>query len=118
MEKKLIYLLCGGVAGFFSGLLGGGGGALLVPLLLTFGKLSSREALATSVSVIVPLCLCSAVFYGVQGNLEVMLAIPFCVGGAVGGILGGYFFPKANPKKLKVGFAVLLILSGLRGVLL
>lgn len=117
MKKNTIFLGCGLVAGFFSGLLGGGGGALLVPLLLTFGKLENREALATSVSVIAPLCLWSAIFYGFQGNLDFKLALPYCIGGAVGGVLGGYIFPKANPKKLKMGFALLLILSGLRGIL-
>lgn len=111
------YVCCGILVGFVNGFFGGGGGAILVPLLLFVGKLESHEALACSVAIILPLCMWSALLYERQGNLEVLTALPYCLGGAIGGLLGGKLFRKAKPHLLQKVFAVLLLFSGLRSIL-
>lgn len=109
------YLCYGCVAGFLNGLLGAGGGAILVPLLL-HAKLSQQHALATSLSIMLPLSLFTVLFYGTQGNLS-LHALPYCIGGSLGGYLGSQWFQKTSPQLLKRLFALLLFVSGVRGFL-
>lgn len=111
------YVFCGLCAGILNGFFGGGGGAILVPLFLGLGNLKQQEALASSVAIMFCLCLWSSFLYGYQGNLPYLTAIPYCIGGLLGGFLGGRYFPKVNSKVLKRGFSFLLILSGLRSIL-
>lgn len=51
--------LAGGAAGVANGFFGGGGGMILVPLLVRRCRLSQRQAFATSVAIILPLCILS-----------------------------------------------------------
>lgn len=118
MSKTKSYVGAGLVAGALCGLLGGGGGAVLVPLLMKFGGLSPQKALANSVSIILPLCTLSALLYWLRGDLNVSLALPYCIGGGLGGYLGGRFFPSLNTVWLQRGFAGLLLFAGIRGVFL
>lgn len=108
------FLLCGSTAGLVNGLLGGGGGAILVPLLVGWCGLPQRKALATSVGVMLPVCLLSVTLYALQGNLNITEGLPYIVGGGLGGWLGGRFFQKAKGAWLKRGFALLVIFSGVR----
>ena len=57
--KKLRYLTAGALAGLTNGFFGGGGGSVLVPLLTRYCGLEQRRAFATSVAVILPLCVLS-----------------------------------------------------------
>ena len=89
MEKKhWRYLVSGGLAGLTNGLFGGGGGSVLVPLLTRWCRLEERKAFATSVAVILPLCVLSSVIYWFRGGLDLMLALPYLIGGLAGGWLG------------------------------
>lgn len=89
----------------------------MVPLLLTVGKLEKQKALASSVFIMIILSFFTSLLYFTQGNLDFSLSFPYCVGGLLGGYLGGKIFPKISPEKLKQAFALLLILSGMRGIL-
>lgn len=111
------YLISGGIAGFLNGFLGGGGGAILAPLLVKYCKQSQREALATSVAVILPICGLSALLFAVNGDLDLNLALPYVLGGGLGGFIGGKVFPKAKSSWLRRGFALLMMISGIRWVL-
>ena len=70
--SKLRYLLAGGLTGVTNGLFGGGGGSVLVPMLTGYCRLSQREAFATSVAVVLPLCVLSVTIYLLRGNLDWM----------------------------------------------
>ncbi len=107
-------LVLGALVGFLNGLLGGGGGAILVPGLLYLGKLSPEKALASSLAIMFPLSILSVGLYFLQGNLHFKEALPYVLGGAVGGILGGKLFPKIKTTWLKKGFYLLLLLRGAR----
>ena len=73
---KLRYLLAGGATGLANGFFGGGGGSVLVPLLTRCCGLEQRKAFATSVAVILPLCVLSAVIYVIRGELNWAVAWP------------------------------------------
>ena len=87
---------------------------MLVPLLTRVCHMSQRKAFATSVAVILPLCTLSVGIYLWRGQLDVMLALPYLVGGAVGGYLGGKCFKGVKLPWLKKGFGLLLMVGGIR----
>ena len=108
------FALAGAAAGAVNGFFGGGGGAVLVPLLTAVCHLESRKAFATSVAVILPLCLLSAGIYLARGSLDWQQALPYLVGGALGGFLGGRLFRRVRLPWLRRGFGILLLWGGVR----
>ena len=114
MKEKGRYLLAGALAGLTNGFFGGGGGSVLVPLLTRYCKLDQRKAFATSVAVILPLCVLSVAIYFFRGGLDLTAALPYLAGGAVGGWAGGKWFKGMNMVWLRRVFGLLLIYGGAR----
>ncbi len=112
------YLFAGTAAGTVNGFFGGGGGSVLVPMLTRTCGLDQRRAFATSVAVILPLCALSAVIYFVQGGLELGPALPYLIGGTVGGWAGGKWFQGVRMDWLRRVFGLLLIYGGIRSFFL
>ena len=79
--------------------------------------MEQRRAFATAVAVIVPLCVLSVCVYFARGGLSVEEALPYVLGGAAGGWLGGRIFRGVQVEWLRRGFGVLLIYGGLRSLL-
>jgi len=79
--------VAGGAAGLANGFFGGGGGMILVPLLVSRCGLSQRKAFATSVAVILPLCVLSVVIYWLRGELDFTAALPYLLGFAAGAMM-------------------------------
>ena len=117
MRDKFKYLLAGGAAGLANGFFGGGGGSVLVPLLTRYCGLDRRKAFATSVAIILPLCVLSAVIYFLRGGLDLTAAWPYLLGGTAGGWLGGKLFRGVQIDWLRRGFGLLLIYGGMRYIL-
>lgn len=111
---KFRALVSGAAAGLVNGFFGGGGGMLLVPLLSRWLKLGDRKAFATSVGIILPLCVLSSAIYLFRGGLDIPAALPYLLGGAAGGILGGKLFRSVNMLWLRRGFALLILYAGAR----
>ena len=110
-------LAAGAAAGLTNGLFGGGGGSVLVPLLTRLCGLDQRRAFATSVAVILPLCALSAALYLWKGGLDLGAALPYLLGGALGGWAGGKWFRGVKLPWLKRAFGLLLIYGGVRNLL-
>lgn len=87
---------------------------ILVPMLVRLLKLEDRKAFATSVAIILPLCMLSSGIYLFRGHLDFMSALPYLFGGTIGGLLGGKFFKKMNMIWLRRGFALLILYAGIR----
>ena len=85
---------------------------ILVPLLVRRCGLSQRQAFATSVTVILPLCILSSVIYFFRGGLDLITALPFLIGGLIGGWVGGKAFRKINMIWLRRLFALLILYGG------
>jgi len=117
MNNKLKYSITGALAGVANGVFGSGGGLFLVPMLTRWCKLPERKAFATSVGVILPLSAVSAVVYFFKGTLDVQLAWPYLLGGAIGGLLSGRFLKKVPVGWLRRGFGALMVYCGVKAVL-
>lgn len=116
-KRWLAPALAGAAAGLANGFFGGGGGMILVPLLVRRCGLSQREAFATSVAVILPLCVLSSVIYFLRGGLDFLTALPYLLGGLIGGWVGGKIFKKLNMTWLRRAFALLILYGGVRALL-
>ena len=108
--------LAGAAAGLVNGFFGGGGGMVLVPLLAGWCGLDQRKAFATSVAVILPLCILSAAVYLFRGGVDLVPALPYLAGGLAGGLLGGRVFRRLNMTWLRRGFALLILYGGARAL--
>lgn len=120
MEKKRAWLapaVAGGLAGVANGFFGGGGGMVLVPLLTGRCGLDQRRAFATSVAIILPLCVLSSVVYFFRGGLDLSAALPYLLGGLAGGWIGGRVFRRLNMDWLRRAFALLILYGGVRSLL-
>ncbi|HJC40113.1 MAG TPA: sulfite exporter TauE/SafE family protein [Candidatus Intestinimonas pullistercoris] len=120
MEKKRPWLapaVAGGLAGVANGFFGGGGGMVLVPLLTGRCGLDQRRAFATSVAIILPLCVLSSVIYFFRGGLDLSAALPYLLGGLAGGWIGGRVFRRLNMDWLRRAFALLILYGGVRSLL-
>ena len=120
MEKKRPWLapaVAGGLAGVANGFFGGGGGMVLVPLLTGRCGLDQRRAFATSVAIILPLCVLSSVIYFFRGGLDLSAALPYLLGGLAGGWIGGRVFRRLNMDWLRRAFALLTLYGGVRSLL-
>ena len=82
---------------------------VLVPLLMSRCGLERRKAFACSVAIIFPLCALSAVIYYSRGNLDLLAALPYLVGGLIGELIGGKLFKKVSVTWLKRVFALLIL---------
>ena len=114
MEHHWPARIAGAAAGLANGLFGGGGGMVFLPILSRWGRLDQRKLYATCVGVIFPVCLVSAAVYLFRGELSLLTALPYLIGGAVGGLIGGVTFEKVPVGWLKVIFALFLLYGGVK----
>lgn len=109
-------LAAGAAAGVLAGLLGVGGGILLVPFLVLAVGMSQHEAEATSLLVILPTAVAASVALMRRdvGDLPVALGIGLV--GALGAVAGALLALALPAETLRLGFAVLVGIVGLRFV--
>lgn len=113
-KKNRKYGVLGFIAGVLNGIFGAGGGLLVVPMLES-QELEPKKAHATSIAIILPLSVVSAVMYlagGVAvdwGELGIVLPL-----GLVGAAAGSFLLMKLQNKLLKKLFGVVMIVSAVR----
>ena len=117
ITQKTRAIIAGAAAGLTGGFFGAGGGALLLPLFTRFVKIDGGKAYACTVAVTLPLSLVCAAVYYFKSGFELHAALPYLLGGAVGGTLGGAVFKKIPTAVLRRVFAALMIFGGVRSLL-
>ncbi len=113
-KKAIKNLFFGAIIGFFNGLLGAGGGMIAVPVLKK--QMQLKEAHATSISIILPMSIASAVSYILNKSVKISDAIPYLWSGFLGAVLGIYLLKKVKPAFIKKLFALLMLWAGFRMV--
>jgi uncharacterized membrane protein YfcA len=107
-------LLVGLVAGFASGLLGIGGGVIVVPGLVLLVGLTQYTAAATSVVTIVMSASAAVIAFGINGNVDWLVAFLVFLGSGTGAWLGAKFQDRIPEFVLSGVFAVVLLGSAVR----
>ena len=112
-QKKRFAYLGSVLVGFINGLLGAGGGMLAVPLLEKAGA-QQKQAHATSIALILPLCIFSATLYLINGKVTLSDAVGYLPAGAVGAVIGALLLSRIKDSWLRKIFALFIIWSGVR----
>ncbi len=113
-KKKIMLVLLGGIVGFLNGFFGGGGGMICVPTLEKGLGLDNKRAHATAIAVIFPLSLISCAVYIFKGAIESLPLLTVGLGVLVGGIAGSFALKYIPSKTLRIIFAVIMLVGGIR----
>lgn len=114
MKKTIKCAISGAAAGAANGFFGAGGGMLLIPMITRWVKIDDRHAFATSVCIILPMCIASAAVYFFRGNLDMAMAWPYLLGGLLGGYFGGLLYKKVPLNLLRKALGLFIIYGGIR----
>ncbi len=114
MSKKspIFLLLIGLIIGFINGFWGGGGGMLCVPALTYLVGLNEKKSHATTILIMLPLCIASFVIYVINGYLEWDLVWTTGAGFVVGGLIGAYLLKGISNNILKIIFSIVILAGG------
>ncbi len=118
MKKYYRYIIAGGLAGVANGLFGAGGGLFLVPLLIGWIGLEEKKAFATSIAIILPLSIVSYGLFCLKGGNVWADALPYLIGGVLGGLLSAKLFRRIPTVWLHRLFGLLILYGGVKAVLL
>ena len=104
-------IAAGLAAGAVNGLFGAGGGMVLIPLLGLLTPMEEDEIFASSLSIILPICIVSLVS---SQTIAWGDALPWLPGSSLGGVLAGIWGKKIPVKWLHRGLGIFIIWGGLR----
>ncbi|MDE7390602.1 MAG: sulfite exporter TauE/SafE family protein [Lachnospiraceae bacterium] len=113
--KKHINLIVGAFSGIINGLLGAGGGMLAVPTLKT--QTEPQKAHATTVAIIMPMCLVSSIWYLCTNKVTISDAMPYAPYGVIGAIIGAFLLARLNAKWLRIIFNLFMLWAGIRMIM-
>ncbi|MBQ7129338.1 MAG: sulfite exporter TauE/SafE family protein [Clostridia bacterium] len=113
LKNNIFLIILGFLTGICNGLFGAGGGIIAVETLKKQG-LKQKQAQATSIAVILPLCVVSIIFYFFKNNIDFSPSLYLIPAGILGACLGTYFMKKFPPKIIKNIFCIFIIYAGIR----
>lgn len=117
ITKKLLIVIGGILIGLVNGFFGGGGGMIAVPVLEKVMGLSEKEAHATAIFLIFPLSLISATVYVVNGFINSFPLLFVTIGVILGGIFGAFILKFLPPKIVRIIFALIMLIGGIKLIL-
>ncbi len=101
-------------AGAVNGLFGAGGGMVLVPVLSKLSVLDGKSIFPASLAIMLPICLVSLILSVKDTGLHLTDALPYLIGGAVGGICAGKWGQKIPVLWLHRILGGLILWGGIR----
>ena len=101
------------IVGFFAGAIGISGGSFKIPLMVLAGGVPIEIAVGTSSAMIAVTALMGFIGHGLQGDINLLLAIPLVIAAVAGGLIGSKWAVKSKPKNLKLIFALINILAAI-----
>ena len=113
-QKYMGPILAGLGAGAVNGLFGIGGGMVLIPLLTFLTDWEDEKIFASSLSIILPICLVTLIATSITGPIAWYTSIPYLIGSSVGGLLAGFMGHKIPVQLLHRALGLLVIWGGIR----
>ena len=107
-------ITAGVLTGAVNGIFGGGGGMVAVPLLSKMLGFEDKQAHATAIFVIAPICAASAVIYIINGYAVLDVIIPAAIGTVAGGFVGAYSLSKFSSSAVSYIFIAIMFAAGIR----
>jgi hypothetical protein len=101
------------LVGLLTGIAGVGGGFAIVPALVLLAGLPMPLASGTSLLLIAVNALVAFAALGHWSAASLPLLLPLVLGGAIGALVGQRLAPHLSDRKLRKGFAALLLGSAL-----
>ena len=118
INNRWYWLFLGGaIIGFLNGFFGGGGGMVCVPILQKVLGLDAKKSHATAIAVIFPLSLISAFIYVINGYIQSLPLLFVGSGVVIGGLIGALFLKILPPKVVRIIFAIIMFLGGIKLIL-
>ncbi|MFM6853632.1 MAG: sulfite exporter TauE/SafE family protein [Sphingopyxis sp.] len=113
--SPLAPLLLGVVTGMMTMLLGVGGGFIMVPAMLYILGMGAQVVVGTSLFQILFTTIATTMIHSVTTRaVDIVLALLLLLGGVIGAQIGARLAMRANPAKLRLGLAVIVLLVALR----
>ncbi|MCK5594854.1 sulfite exporter TauE/SafE family protein [bacterium] len=110
----LLAPLAGIFVGVGSGLLGIGGGSILVPVLLFVFRLSIKEAIGTSLCIIVFTAVSAIIVHWKEKQVHLKLAVVMTLTGVIGAQLGSYLNNITPDNIIKLIFTIVVVIFGFK----
>lgn len=95
--------------GILTGLVGVGGGFAIVPALVLFAKIPMREAIGTSLLILMGNAVAGFLGYMGQVNLDYKLMVSFTFLACLGTLIGSHYSGVVKPQQLQKGFGYFLL---------
>ena len=112
MHTILIAFLVGALAALLGSLLGVGGGILMVPAFKGFLGLSMKQAIATSLAIMVVTASVSSFRYASAGLIDWKIAGAAALAALVSAYFGSELMKSLSALQLRILFGVFLIMVG------
>lgn len=116
--SPLAPLLLGAVSGVLTVLLGIGGGFIVVPAMIYLLGMTTRVVVGTSLVMILFVTAATTIVHAVTTrSVDIVLAGLLLLGSVVGAQWGARFAQKADPSRLRLALAILVLAVALRVLL-
>jgi hypothetical protein len=92
-----------------SGLFGVGGGIVMVPAMVLVAGLPQHRASATSLAAIVPIAAVGAFVFGQAESVDLVAAGVLVIGSLAGVQLGTLVMARLGDDRLRIGFAIFMV---------
>ena len=89
------------------------GGSFIVPLLVLWCHVPMKNAVGTASSLVAVSAITGFMGHAVSGHFDYRIAVPFTIGGAIGGLIGGSVALKTKPAILKILFAITTLVAAI-----
>lgn len=113
MQPVILAILIGALAALLGSLLGVGGGILMVPAFKGILGLSMKQAIATSLAVMVVTASVSSIRYAQAGFVDWKVAGVAALAAVVAAYFGSELMKNLSAPQLKMTFGIFLITVGI-----
>lgn len=86
----------------------------MVPAMVYFLGMTQHKSQGTSLLAIIPTAVIGASIYSFNGHMDLNIAVWIAIGGFCGGYFGSFFAGKISEHNLKLMYAALLMIVGVK----